>query len=85
MMMLRLLWKRDRNLWFVLRSIRGKRIYAIWSTKDPLPALVYLLARFIPGLVATSARFAWSAIKTKMTAKEAPQEEGTVHETNLEL
>ena len=35
----------------MFRLARGSRIYAIWSLKDPLPAIAYSVTRFIPGLL----------------------------------
>ena len=83
MMILRLLWKRDRSLWSVLRTVQGKRVYAIWSWKDPLPLLLYLLRRFVPGLLSEVRRFLWSALKVRMLAKGAEREKGTVYESHL--
>jgi len=52
MAILRLLRARDRKLWALFRQARGKRIYAIWSAKDPLPFVIYMLTDFLPGLAA---------------------------------
>jgi predicted ATP-grasp superfamily ATP-dependent carboligase len=54
----RMIWKRDRKLLSILRLARGRRIYAIWSAKDPLPFAAYLAFRFIPALAAACARLA---------------------------
>lgn len=47
---LRLLRRRDPKLRRLLAKARGKRIYAIWSIRDPLPFLVYMV-RMIPSLI----------------------------------
>jgi predicted ATP-grasp superfamily ATP-dependent carboligase len=52
----RMAWRRDARLREMLRSIRGKRIYAIWSWRDPVPFLVYVVGRYIPGLAAACFR-----------------------------
>lgn len=57
---LRLLWNRDPKLRMLFRLARGKRIYAIWSARDPLPLLAYLFTHFIPQLIATAARAIWA-------------------------
>lgn len=44
-------WRRDPRLRDLFRLARGKRIFAVWSIKDPLPLLAYAITRFIPSLV----------------------------------
>lgn len=53
---LRLAWHRDPRLLSLFRQARGKRIYAIWSGKDPLPFLAYLFMDLIPGLLTGGVR-----------------------------
>lgn len=57
---LRMLWRRDPRLRSLFRLARGKRIYAIWSARDPLPSIAYLITRFIPSLLAAAVRAIWS-------------------------
>ena len=83
MAVLRLAWRRDPKLWSIIRLARGNRVYAIWSWKDPLPGLVYLVASFLPGLVSTGTRFLWSALTARRRAKAEPQERGTLHDSHL--
>lgn len=52
---LRLVWQRDPGLRDLFRQARGKRVYAIWSTRDPLPFLMYL-AGLIPRLLGMALR-----------------------------
>ena len=59
---LRLLRRRDPKLRSLLRLARGKRLYAIWSISDPLPAVAYFATRFIPGLIAAGIQFAWATL-----------------------
>jgi predicted ATP-grasp superfamily ATP-dependent carboligase len=47
---LRLIWRRQPGLWALLRQARGRRQYAIWSWRDPLPFCAYA-ARLIPSLM----------------------------------
>lgn len=60
-----MLWKRDPRLGRLFRLARGKRLYAIWSASDPLPLLVFLLRRFLPGLIGTAGRSMFSAMRSK--------------------
>jgi D-aspartate ligase len=59
---LRLLWRRDPQFRTVLRLLRGERIYAIWSAKDPLPLLIYAVTRFIPATIAGVSRAVWDRL-----------------------
>jgi predicted ATP-grasp superfamily ATP-dependent carboligase len=52
-LLLRSLWKRDGSLPSLLRLARGRRVYAIWSIKDPLPLFCYFATRFVTELMAT--------------------------------
>ena len=49
----------------LLRLIRGKRIYAIWSLRDPLPSLAYWIA-FIPELLYAGYRAVTSAFRAAL-------------------
>jgi len=51
MELLRLIRDRNPKVRQILRLASGKRIYAIWSLKDPLPFLVYMLTSFLPNLM----------------------------------
>jgi len=52
---LQLIRRRDPKLRRLLELARGKRIYAIWSMRDPLPWLAYMIMLFIPYLAKTGA------------------------------
>jgi predicted ATP-grasp superfamily ATP-dependent carboligase len=52
----RLLWRRDRRFWDLCRLLRGKRTYAIWSLRDPLPFMMYMGAFFLPSLLKSATR-----------------------------
>lgn len=60
---LRLLWRRDPKLRSLFQKARGKRTYAIWSARDPLPLLAHLVTHFIPRLIATAATAIWPRFK----------------------
>jgi predicted ATP-grasp superfamily ATP-dependent carboligase len=70
--LLRMAWARDRTLRSVIHLLRGKRIYAIWCRKDPVPFLAYLVTRAIPGVVAWGARRLWSAVRALVPRQAEP-------------
>jgi predicted ATP-grasp superfamily ATP-dependent carboligase len=45
---LRMLWKRDPRLRAVLKMSSGKKIYGIWSIRDPLPFASFLVTHALP-------------------------------------
>jgi D-aspartate ligase len=47
---LRMIWKRDSRLRSLPSLARGKRVYAIWSGRDPKPFLFYM-TKFLPQLM----------------------------------
>lgn len=53
---LRLAWNRDRKIFALFHLARGKRTYAIWSLRDPLPFTAYMLLNIVPQLAVTAAR-----------------------------
>lgn len=53
----RLLWRGDLTLSSLLRLLRGKRIFAIWSAADPLPFSVYFVKDFLPNLATAVIRY----------------------------
>jgi len=63
---LELLWRRDPRIRSLFQQARGERCYAIWSRKDPMPSIIFLIRRYIPGLVATGARAIWSKIRGRV-------------------
>jgi D-aspartate ligase len=81
---LRMAWHRDPKLRSLFRQARGKRLYAIWSARDPLPLIAYLLARFIPELVVAGVRAAWAALSKRLPGKMSPPKKGFVYENDLE-
>jgi D-aspartate ligase len=56
---LRLFWRRDPKWRDLFRFAQGKRIYAIWSWRDPLPMAAYLFPRLIPQVLAMG----WTAFR----------------------
>lgn len=74
------LWRRDSGLSRLFRFARGKRIYAVWSWRDPLPSLVFMPFSFFPALLASGARSVWSRLRGRFAEKPSPTVEGLVHE-----
>ena len=66
-MALRLLCKRDPRLRAHFRHARGKRVFAVWSFRDPLPLLVWLVIRFIPDMVAAGVHWLRAQLKRSGT------------------
>jgi len=67
----------------LFRLARGKRIYAIWSARDPLPAVVYWVT-FIPALIDAGTRALWFALKNKVSGDGNLQKGELVYETHVE-
>lgn len=61
--LLGIVWRRDARLAGLKKMLSGRRTYAIWSVKDPLPFLAYLVTQAIPGVVSSGVRNMWSALK----------------------
>jgi predicted ATP-grasp superfamily ATP-dependent carboligase len=76
---LRSLLRGTPKLRVLLRLARGKRLYAIWSWKDPLPSLIYWMLRYIPDLTGAVARAAWSGAR-----KGLPRQTSRAKELRLE-
>ena len=66
---LQFLWRRDPRLRRLLQMARGKRMYGIWSRKDPLPWVYFLGAHFLPGMVRSAAKAFWSSVKRKLQGR----------------
>ena len=47
---LRLVWRREPGLAALMQQTRGKKVYGIWSAKDPFPFLAYV-ATLVPALI----------------------------------
>jgi predicted ATP-grasp superfamily ATP-dependent carboligase len=67
--LLRALWRRDGRFRVLLHGARGKRVWAIWAPKDPLPFLAFVAIRFIPDLAAGAARYIGSFIRRMFSGK----------------
>jgi predicted ATP-grasp superfamily ATP-dependent carboligase len=53
---LEFLCKGDRRLWKLFSLARGRRIWAIWTARDPLPFLAYVTLTLIPTLASAALR-----------------------------
>jgi D-aspartate ligase len=74
---LRMLWRRDPRFYSLFRQARGKRIYAVWNWKDPLPALALWLGEFLPQLLAGAVRRVVDGCK-RAVAQEMHQKGGSL-------
>jgi predicted ATP-grasp superfamily ATP-dependent carboligase len=80
---LRLAWRRDPKLFSLFRHARGKRIFAIWSARDPLPSAGYLF-QFAAGLLAATLRRLLAGAKTQLSKEKASSQRGAAYETHQE-
>ena len=80
---LRSLWKRESQIGSLLRLARGKRIYSIWSAKDPLPWLLYALTGILPRVVGNGLRAVWSVLTRRLIGKRR-RGKGLTYEQHLE-
>jgi len=80
---LRMVWRRDPKLRSLLRQAGGKRVYAIWSTSDPLPFIAYLLLQFFPEMLKSRIAAVWSSLARLFSGNRLPEKKGLVHESQL--
>jgi D-aspartate ligase len=55
--LLRSLWKRDGKFFRLLKMARGRRVYAMWLLRDPLPFLGFFIAGFVPDTLSNLSRY----------------------------
>jgi predicted ATP-grasp superfamily ATP-dependent carboligase len=80
---LRLLWRRDPGLRRLFRNARGQRVYAIWSSRDPLPLVVYVIAGLLPELLSAALSTVRWVIQ-KRIRRDTTAKEGLVYDNRLE-
>jgi D-aspartate ligase len=68
-LVLQALFRRDGRLRSLLRLASGRRIFAIWSRRDPLPSLGFFMFRFGPGLLAALPRYVWRSSRRAIRAR----------------
>jgi predicted ATP-grasp superfamily ATP-dependent carboligase len=73
------LWKRNRKLGSLFGLLRGRRTYAIWCVRDPMPLVMYLVRKLIPGLIRTGVKAVWEKFASKAQGN-ALVKGGTVYE-----
>jgi len=64
---LRMLRRRDPRWRSLSTLLRGKRIYALWSVRDPLPLFVFVFTQALPDLVASMVGRVTAALKACWT------------------
>jgi D-aspartate ligase len=62
-LLLRALWRRDGSFSRLLRMGSGGRTYSIWSWKDPVPLIGFLILRYLPELAVNCWRYAESMLR----------------------
>lgn len=67
---LRSIKRRDGKYRALLRAAKGKRVYGIWSPKDPFPFLAYFIGRLVPLVAGAGLRRFWSRF-TALMARHA--------------
>jgi D-aspartate ligase len=74
-LLLRSLYKREGRFLALLRLARGRRVYSMWSLRDPLPSLGFFATSFVPELVVTLVRYLRSRISGRFSSRsELPYE-----------
>lgn len=81
---LSLLWKGDPELRTLFRLARGRRLYAIWSARDPLPFLAYLFTRLLPGWLRDGFRAIRAGVKRRLSGGAAAEGRGLTYDKHLE-
>jgi D-aspartate ligase len=79
---LRMFWRRDPKLQSVFDRARGKRIYAIWSSRDPLPLIAYAFS-FARVMLRAGVTLLRAALKP-IWPKAQPQKKGLMYGSHLE-
>ena len=75
---------RHRKLGDLFQMSRGKRIWAIWSAKDPAPFAAYLVKVALPRMTRDAARMLWSGAGRILRGNRKPQKEAQIYENRLE-
>ena len=78
LLLCRMFWQRDPKLGEVRRLLAGRRIYAVWSLRDPLPFLLLFIGEAIPTVLAAAMRRLWSALKGFVSADSTVGNEGSI-------
>ena len=84
---LSMLWRRNRKFHSLFSWARGKRIYAIWSARDPLPLIASFSGRFMPPMLGSAMRVIWSAFKDRVLGskgRRGAQEKEVLYGSHLE-
>jgi len=79
---LRMLWTQDSNLRELFALARGKRLYAIWSSRDKRPFLMYL-SRVIPQLAWTGLRRIAAAVGRRFPRDLHHVSKGELHDAKI--
>jgi predicted ATP-grasp superfamily ATP-dependent carboligase len=69
---LSLLSRRDRGVLSLFRLARGKRTYAIWSARDPVPLVAHMFLHVLPRVAIAAARQLCSRLETAWSGIHRP-------------
>jgi predicted ATP-grasp superfamily ATP-dependent carboligase len=73
--LIRLMWRGGGNAGRFRTSVKGKRIYAIWSAADPLPSIAYWVLSFIPEVSRAAWHVVWSRCRRPFQTAGVSQKE----------
>jgi D-aspartate ligase len=79
----RLVLREPSKLRRLFHLARGKRIYAIWSARDPLPSIVWM-STFISELTGAGLRALWSALRNGLLRSAALPKKEIVNESPVQ-
>jgi predicted ATP-grasp superfamily ATP-dependent carboligase len=66
------------------RLARGRRIYAIWSVKDPMPAIAYFFGAFFPGILRDACKSLWQALRDRIAGTSSSSGKELAYETQVQ-
>jgi predicted ATP-grasp superfamily ATP-dependent carboligase len=81
---LQLAKQRSPRLRIFFRSARGKRLFAIWSWRDPLPLMAWLFTQFLPGLMVAGVHWLRSRLKRSDSRSISVPKKGLAYEKRVE-
>jgi hypothetical protein len=82
--LLRLAWRRSPRLRRYFHLASGKRLFAIWSLRDPLPMLAWFFTGFIWDLMVACVHWICARLKRQPSPNDLAAKEGGVYARHLE-
>jgi D-aspartate ligase len=78
--LLRLLWRRDGSLMELCRAAQGRRVFAVWSSDDPLPG-VAAAGAVLFSTVRMGLKAVWYRITGLLGSRREKYDTGIIYET----